>query len=143
MTLAEILPSVNAALNATSGLLVLFGRGAIRRQERIRHRAWMLSAMTVSAVFLVSYGIRVSLSGTHRFQGAPALKAAYLVILMSHMVLAAAIVPMILRTVYLALRGRFEAHKRIARWTYPIWLYVSVTGVLVYVLLFHVSRSTG
>ncbi len=141
MTLAEALPTVNASLNALSALLLLAGWRAIRAGRRERHRALMLSALASSALFLVGYLTRVALTGTHRFPGGGALRATYLTVLGSHTLLAVAALPMVLRTLYLALRGRFESHRRIARWTFPVWLYVSVTGVAVYLMLYVVAPS--
>ncbi|HEU4385484.1 MAG TPA: DUF420 domain-containing protein [Anaeromyxobacteraceae bacterium] len=139
MTLVEALPTVNASLNALSAALLLAGWRAIRSGRRERHRRLMLSALACSALFLAGYLTRVALTGTHRFPGGGALRAAYLVVLGSHTALAVAVLPMVLRTLYLALRGRFEAHRRIARWTFPVWLYVSVTGVAVYLMLYHLA----
>ncbi|HSN89822.1 MAG TPA: DUF420 domain-containing protein [Anaeromyxobacteraceae bacterium] len=142
MTLADLLPSVNAALNGTSAVLAVAGFVAIRRGRRDVHRALMLSAVAASALFLVSYLTRVALTGTHRFPGSGWAKALYLAVLASHTVLAAAAAPMVLRTLFLALRGRFPEHRRLARWTLPVWLYVSVTGVAVYVALYHLAPAT-
>ncbi len=139
MTLGEALPTANASLNALSAVLLLAGWRAIRAGRRERHRALMLSALGSSALFLAGYLTRVALTGTHRFPGGGALRATYLAVLGSHTVLAVAVLPLVLRTVYLALRGRFDAHRRIARWTFPVWLYVSVTGVAVYVMLYHLA----
>jgi putative membrane protein len=139
MTLAEVLPPVNAVMNATSAVLIVLGWRAIRAGDRVRHRALMLSALGVSAVFLAGYLTRVALTGTHRFPGTGALRTAYLVLLGSHTVLAAAIVPLIGFALYFAWKGRFEAHRRVARYTLPAWLYVSVTGVLVYFMLYWVA----
>jgi putative membrane protein len=97
----------------------------------------MGSAFAVSILFLISYLTRVYLTGTHRYPGSGMWKAIYLAVLMSHMLLAAATPPLAIRTVYLAARRRFAAHKKIVRFTLPIWMYVSVTGVVVYVLLYH------
>jgi uncharacterized membrane protein YozB (DUF420 family) len=141
MTVADALPSVNAALNAASATLVVLGFRAIRRGERERHRALMLGAVVCSAVFLASYLTRVALTGTHRFPGEGGLKVAYLVLLASHTLLAALAAPMILRTLFLALKDRFPDHRRIARATFPIWLYVSVTGVVVYAMLYHLAPA--
>ena len=99
----------------------------------------MLAACAASTLFLVSYLTRVALTGTHRFPAGGALRAAYLAILGSHTLLAALVLPLVLRALFLALRDRFPAHRRIARATLPVWLYVSVTGVVVYVLLYHVA----
>ena len=139
MNLGEILPPVNAVMNATSAVLVFLGWRAIRAGDRIRHRALMLSALAVSALFLVGYLTRVALTGTHRFPGTGALRSAYLLLLGTHTILAAAIVPLIGFAIYYAWKGRFESHRRVARYTLPAWLYVSVTGVLVYFMLYWVA----
>jgi uncharacterized membrane protein YozB (DUF420 family) len=130
---------VNAALNATSATLLFLGWRAIRSGERIRHRNLMLAALGTSALFLVGYLTRIALTGTHRFPGDGWLRTGYLLLLGSHTLLAAAIVPLIAVTLWLAWKGRFDAHRRIARYTFPAWLYVSVTGVLVYVMLYWVA----
>ncbi len=139
MTLAALLPPLDAALNATSAAFAFAGWRAIRAGDRKRHRALMLSALAASALFLVSYLTRVALTGTHVFPGGGLLRAAYLVVLASHTVLAAVAAPMILRAAFLALRARFPDHRRIARLALPVWLYVSVTGVAVYVMLYHLA----
>jgi putative membrane protein len=139
MTFAELLPTVNAALNLLSATLLFAGWRAIRRGDRERHKQLMLAAVSSSAVFLVSYLTRVALTGTHRFPDDGALRAVYLVVLLTHTVLAAAAAPLVLRTVFLSLRDRIGEHRRIARWTLPIWMYVSVTGVVVYVMLYHLA----
>jgi len=136
---ASILPPLNALLNAASATLVVLGFRAVRAGDRARHQRLMLAALTVSAVFLASYLTRVALTGTHRFPVEGPVKVAYLAILVSHTVLAALAAPMILRTAWLGWQGRFADHRAIARWTFPIWLYVSVTGVLVYLLLYQVA----
>ena len=136
MTLATVLPTLNALLNATSAVFLFLGWRAIRGGRRDRHRNLMIAACASSVLFLASYLTRVALTGTHRFPGEGALKAAYLVVLGSHTVLAAITLPLVLRTLWLALRARFPEHRRIARWTFPIWMYVSVTGVLVYFFLY-------
>jgi putative membrane protein len=141
MTFAELLPTVNAALNLLSATLLFAGWRAIRRGDRERHRQLMLAAVSSSAVFLVSYLTRVALTGTHRFPDDGALRAVYLVVLLTHTVLAAAAAPLVLRTVFLSLRDRIGEHRRIARWTLPIWMYVSVTGVVVYVMLYHLAPN--
>ena len=139
MSLGEILPPVNAALNATSAVLLFLGWQAIRAGDRRRHQVLVLSALGVSAIFLVSYLVRVALTGTHHFPGSGVVRGFYMLLLGSHTVLAAAIVPLILSSVYLALKGRFETHRKVARVTFPAWMYVSVTGVLVYVMLYWVA----
>ena len=130
---------MNAALNATSATLLFLGWRAIRSGERIRHRNLMLAALGTSALFLVGYLTRIALTGTHRFPGDGWLRTGYLLLLGSHTLLAAAIVPLIAVALWLAWKGRFDAHRRIARYTFPAWLYVSVTGVLVYVMLYWVA----
>ncbi|HEX9307594.1 MAG TPA: DUF420 domain-containing protein [Anaeromyxobacter sp.] len=140
MTLADVLPSVNATLNGTSAVLVVLGFQAIRAGRRERHRALMLAAFGSSVLFLAGYLTRIALTGTHAFPGSGAMKAVYLAILASHTVLAALAAPLVLRTLFLALRGRFADHRRLARATLPVWLYVSVTGVAVYVLLYRIPH---
>jgi putative membrane protein len=139
MSLGEILPPVNAGLNATSAVLLVLGWRAIRSGDRERHRALVLSALGVSALFLVGYLTRVALTGTHRFPGTGPVRAAYLLLLGSHTVLAAAIVPLVGVALWNAWKGRFAVHRRVARLAMPAWLYVSVTGVLVYVMLYWVA----
>lgn len=129
---------MNAGLNLTSAVLLVLGWRSIRERRAHRHRTYMTGAVTASALFLVFYVIRFSLTGTHRFAGEGAARVAYLAILFSHMVLAVVIVPLVLRLLWLVRTGRFRAHRRLARWTFPLWLYVSVTGLLVYTLLYHV-----
>jgi putative membrane protein len=141
VTLADLLPSVNATLTATSAVLLVLGFRAIRAGRRETHRALMLAAVASSVLFLVSYVTRIALTGTHRFPGDGALRAVYLAVLASHTILAALAGPLVLRTLFLAFRARFPDHRRIARWTLPVWLYVSVTGVVVYVMLYHLARS--
>jgi putative membrane protein len=137
VTLVELLPKVNACLNGTSGLLLLGGVRAIKRGRRDVHERFVLSAVAASALFLVGYLTRVALQGTHRFAGRGLLRTAYFIILISHMILAVAVVPLVVRLLYLARRERFPEHRRLARVTFPIWMYVSVTGVVVYFMLYH------
>jgi len=136
--LGDLLARVNAALNLTSLLLLLAGFYFIRRGMVTRHRVCMLSAVGASALFLVLYVTRFSLTGTHRFAGVGAARTVYLTILFTHMVLAVVIVPLILRLLFLAHRERFSEHRRLARWTWPMWLYVSATGLIVYAMLYQV-----
>jgi putative membrane protein len=131
------LPALNAFLNLTSFLLLLAGYRAIRRYEIERHRRWMLAAATVSLLFLVSYVIYHAQVGSVRFTGQGPVRTLYFAILLSHTVLAVVNLPLVLRTLYLGLKRRDDRHRRIARWTFPIWAYVSVTGVVVYVMLYH------
>ena len=133
------LPALNASLNATSGALLVVGWVAIRRRRIALHRACMLGACTVSTLFLVCYVAYHYLAGSRPFTGQGAIRWVYFPILISHIILAAAMVPFVLTTVYRALSGNFVRHVRIARFTLPVWLYVSVTGVIVYLLLYHLS----
>jgi putative membrane protein len=139
MAFADVLPSVNATLNATSAVLLLIGWRAIRTKSIGVHRFAMQAAFVTSTIFLVSYLTRFYLTGAHRFPGDGWLKTVYLAILFSHMVLAVVTVPLVLRTLYLARRSRFIEHRKIAKITFPVWMYVSVTGVIVYVMLYHVA----
>ena len=130
------LPTLNAALNATSALLLLAGFLAIRARHLKAHIAFMMATCVVSTLFLISYLIYHAQVGSVRFQGTGWIRPVYFGILISHTVLAIGIVPLVARTVFLAARRQFTAHVAIARWTLPLWLYVSVTGVLVYLLLY-------
>lgn len=131
-----MLAAVNASLNATSALALLAGWLFIRRRKIRLHRASMLTALTASALFLVFYLTRVGFTGTHRFAGTGMARTVYLAILFSHMVLAVTVVPLVLRLLWLVRRRRFHAHARLARWAFPIWAYVSVTGLVVYLMLY-------
>ena len=130
------LPLLNACLNATSAALLAAGWVFIRSRHVTAHKTCMISALAVSIAFLVSYVTYHSLAGSRPFAGVGWIRLVYFPLLVSHIVLAAAIVPLALTTVYRALQGNFARHVRIARWTLPIWLYVSVTGVLVYWMLY-------
>jgi putative membrane protein len=130
------LPLLNACLNATSAALLSAGWVLIRRKRVTAHKTCMVSALAVSTLFLVSYVTYHALAGSRPFGGQDWIRLVYYPLLVSHIILAAAIVPLALTTVYRALQGNFARHVRIARWTLPIWLYVSVTGVLVYWMLY-------
>lgn len=130
------LPLANACLNATSAALLTLGFLFIRRKWVGAHRACMVSALVVSFLFLASYVTYHALAGSRPFTGRGWIRAVYFPILISHVVLAAAIVPLVLATVYRAVTGNVARHRRLARWTLPLWLYVSVTGVLVYWMLY-------
>jgi putative membrane protein len=136
MEASALLAAINACFNGLSACLVAAGWVAIKRGERTRHRNLMVGALVSSSLFLVGYLTRMGLYGSTAYTGTGFTRTLYLVILFSHMVLAAVVVPLVLRTVFLAYKQRFEQHRRIARWTLPIWLYVSVTGVLVYLMLY-------
>lgn len=139
----SFLPSVNATLNGSAAVLLVGGYAAIRRRQIGRHKRFMLTAFAVSTAFLACYLayhiIRQMQEGIGhtRFAGPAALRPVYLAILVSHLILAIVNLPLILVTLYLGLRGRYERHARIARWTWPTWMYVSVTGVVVYLMLYH------
>ena len=137
MQIADALPIVNACLNGTAALLLLCGYLAIRRGRRALHMRCMIAAFCTSTLFLASYLSRYALSGTTRFQGEGGWKLLYLAILFSHMLLAMGLLPMVFRTLWLPWKGRYVQHRTIARFTFPVWLYVSVTGVVVYFMLYH------
>ena len=138
------LPAVNATLNALSAVFLTCGFVFIKRGNKIAHRNCMVSAFVTSVVFLACYltyhgYLAVVLHrGRRRFLNPPWFRPIYLTILITHTILAMVIVPLILRTLWLAKKQRFEAHKKIARWTWPLWMYVSVTGVVVYLLLYQI-----
>lgn len=135
------LPTLNAVLNATAAGLLVWGYALIRRGRKQQHRRVMLAAFVASLLFLASYLVYHARVGTVRYQGTGALRTVYLLILATHTVLAAAVPPLALVTLSRALAGRFDRHRRIARWTLPVWLYVSVTGVAVYLMLYHGPRA--
>jgi putative membrane protein len=129
------LPALNALLNGMCACALLFGLYFIRHGNRAAHRASMLTAFAFSSVFLVSYIVNHALHGDTIFPGHGAVRSLYLSILASHVILSIVALPMVLTTFFFSLTGRFPMHRRIARWTFPIWLYVSVTGVVVFAFL--------
>lgn len=133
-------PAIDAALNATSAVLLTLGYVFIRRRQIAAHRASMLSAFGTSSLFLICYLWYHAHHGVTHFPGQGGVRTFYFTLLGSHSVLAAVIVPLILVTLYRALRKRFVRHRAIARWTLPLWIYVSVTGVMVYWMLYHLYR---
>ena len=135
MTVTD-LPALNAALNGLSTILLLTGWVLIKRGERQKHRACMIAALVVSALFLTSYVIYHVQVGSVPFKGTGWIRVVYFAVLIPHVVLAAAIVPPILITASRGLSAKYDTHRRIARWTLPLWLYVSVTGVIVYLMLY-------
>ena len=137
MTAAPVLPSVNAFLNGTSAVLLVIGFLLIRRKRIAQHRRVMISAFIVSCAFLVCYLVYHAQVGSVRFQGTGPIRAVYFAILITHTILAAAVPVLAIITLRRGLAARFDKHRRIARWTLPIWLYVSVTGVVVYAMLYH------
>src|SRR5215472_1121920 len=134
----NIFPALNASLNGASAILITAGRALIRRQQVRLHRACMITAVVTSSLFLASYLYYHAHVGSVRFPGQGWIRPVYFAILISHTVLAVAVVPLVLLSLIAGLRGRFDRHRRIARWAYPIWLYVSVTGVIVYVMLYRI-----
>lgn len=130
------LPTLNATLNSIAGVLLLSGYIAIKKDKRDLHRNLMISALIVSTAFLVSYLIYHYNVPSKKFPDLGWIKVIYLVILIPHIILAAAMVPMIIKTFWHAYKQEWEKHKKIARITFPIWIYVSVTGVLVYLMLY-------
>lgn len=138
MTAATILPHVNAVLNTLSTILLLIGFAFIRSGNREIHRKFMIAAIIVSAVFLASYLAYHFTAPIFVFPGTGWTVPAYYTLLITHVILAVIVTPMVGVTAWRALHGRFERHKAIARWTLPIWLYVTVTGVAIYVILYHV-----
>lgn len=131
-----LLPALNATLNGTSAVLIAIGRALIRRGRVLAHRSCMIAAVVTSSLFLISYLYYHWQVGSVRFQGQGWIRTVYFAILLSHTVLAVVVVPLVIVTLARGLRERFDRHKKIARWTYPIWLYVSVTGVVIYVMLY-------
>lgn len=139
----SFLPTFNALLNATTGILIITGFIFIRRKQVAAHRACMIGAITTSCLFLVSYIVyHVGFgAGVTRFLGTGWVRPVYFTILISHTILAVTIVPFVIVTLTRALRRDFIRHRQIARWTFPMWLYVSVTGVIVYLMLYHLYRG--
>jgi protein SCO1/2/putative membrane protein len=135
--MTPILPSVNAVLNATAAVLLVWGYTLIRRKRIAQHRRVMQTAFVVSCLFLVCYLVYHYQVGSVRFPKTGAIKTLYLSILGTHTVLAAAVPVLAIITLRRGLSARYDPHRRIARWTLPIWLYVSVTGVVVYLMLYH------
>ena len=148
MDLLHIFPHLNAALNALSSVFLLCGFYFIMRRQVAQHRFCMVSACTVSALFLVSYVSHHALRtyyfglGPTKFTGEGIVRPIYFSILTSHTVLAAVVVPFVMATLWRALKGRFDAHRKLARLVFPIWLYVSLTGVAVYILLYHLYPAS-
>ena len=131
-------PALNAVLNATSALLLLAGFFFIRAKRVSRHAAFMSGALGVSALFFMSYLAYHAKVGSVHFLGTGWVRPVYFAVLITHTILAIVIVPLALRTLFLAVRQRFPEHVALARWTFPLWLYVSVSGVVVYLMLYHI-----
>jgi putative membrane protein len=143
----SIFPTINAILNGTSAVLLYIGHGYIKRGDMQRHKRLMISAFVSSTLFLASYLTYHYLRSTVYGLGPTPFprhdwsRYLYFAVLLSHTILAVAIVPLVLITLTRALRGRFDKHRAIARWTYPIWMYVSVTGVLIYLMLYQIFKA--
>ncbi len=137
MTDYAIFPVINASLNGTSAVLIATGRVFIRRKKVLAHRACMIAAVVSSSLFLASYLYYHAHVGSVRFQGQGAVRPVYFAILISHTLLAAIVVPLVVVTLVRALKGNFLRHRAVARWACPVWMYVSVTGVVIYVMLYH------
>jgi len=131
------LPTLNATLNATAAVLIGAGFYFIKQRNIRAHKACMVSAVVVSSVFLTSYLIYHYHVGSVHFTKQGWIRDVYFTLLLTHTVLAVTVLPLVLRTVFLAAQGRFANHVRIAKWTFPVWMYVSVTGVVVYLMLYH------
>lgn len=141
MTWEQLHPAINALLNLSCFVFLVLGRVAIARGDRALHKKRMLTAFTLSTIFLVSYLIRFATTGAHKYPGDGIDRIIYLVMLMSHMVLALVLVPLVIGALRRAFRGDFAAHRKIVQFTWPIWVYVSVTGVLVYLMLYHLAPA--
>jgi uncharacterized membrane protein YozB (DUF420 family) len=133
------LPTLNASLNALASVFLVAGYRLIRRRRIHAHRRCMLSALAISALFLVSYVTYHASAGSVPFRGTGTIRVVYFAVLIPHIILAATILPLALVTTARGLRGDYTRHVRIARWTLPLWLYVSVTGVIVYLMLYHLD----
>ena len=138
MEIIPFLPHFQAALNLTTACLITLAYFHIQRKERVLHRKYMLMALVASSVFMVSYLTYHSQVGYAKFLGEGVIRPIYFTILASHIVLAAVTVPLVLTTVFLAVRANFIRHRRWARWTFPIWIYVSISGIVVYLMAFHI-----
>jgi len=136
-----ILPVINATLNRTSAVLLVSAHRMIKKGRRAAHRALMLTAVLTSTLFLISYLYYHAHVGSVKFQGQGWSRGIYFSILISHTTLAAAILPLVAITLICALQNRFDRHRAVARWTYPLWLYVSVTGVVIYFMLYHLFAA--
>lgn len=133
---APLLPTINAGFNAVSAALLTAGFLFVRKKNTAAHRACMVGAFLSSTLFLIGYLVHHARAGHVRFEGAGFWRPLYFLLLISHTVLAAAVVPLVLTTLVLAMRERFDRHRAWARWTWPVWMYVSVTGVAIYVALY-------
>lgn len=132
----SVFPTINACLNFSAGVLLLFGFRAIKRGDQATHRKFMIAALVMSTLFLISYLTYHYLHGSTKYTKEGLLRVVYFTILLTHTPLAALIVPFCLAAVYFAVKGDFRKHVRITKWLYPAWMYVSVTGVVIYLMLY-------
>ncbi len=139
----SIFPALNATLNGASAILITTGRALIARKKVQLHRMCMIAAVVTSSIFLVSYLYYHAHVGSVHFPGQGWAKLVYFTILISHTILAAAVVPLVLFALTYGLKSRFDCHRRVARWAFPVWLYVSITGVVVYVMLYQIYGAHG
>lgn len=140
-TLIPYLPHIQACLNATAAILLLAGYHYIKVKNLSAHKKCMTATLIISGIFIISYSIYHVNVGYHPFMGQGTIRYFYFIILTSHVILAATLVPMVIITATFALKGNIKKHPRIARWTLPIWLYVSITGVIIYLFAFHLYSS--
>lgn len=136
MTFPEQLAALNATLNGAAGVCLVAGYAAVRAKKVRVHRALMLAAFTISSLFLVSYLTRYAIAGDRKFDGEGLARVGYLTLLASHVLLAISVPPLAIRLLFLALKNRVAEHRKLAKVAFPIWLYVSVTGVIVYLILY-------
>ena len=141
ITLIGVLPHVNAVLNTVSTILLIIGFSLIRKGDRVAHKKVMLSALVVSSVFLVCYLIYHFTAPVFVYRGPEWSRPIYFALLISHVVLATVVTPMVAVTAWRALHGDFVRHRALARWTLPVWLYVTVTGVVIYAILYHLTPT--
>ena len=137
----QLHPAINAALNLTCFVFLVLGRISIAHHDTERHKRRMLGAFATSTVFLVSYLLRFATTGAHIYPGDGWDRTCYLVLLISHMILAVGLVPLVIIALRYAFRGNLVGHKRIVKLTWPIWVYVSITGVVVYAMLYHLAPA--
>jgi putative membrane protein len=141
MSLGEVLPVVNASMNGIAFCALISGWLAVRAKKVALHKTMMLTAVTVSALFLVGYVTRIILTGTHTFPDVGVARTIYLSVLISHSILAVLNLPLIIWALVLAFKKRFETHRKVVKIAWPVWIYVSFTGVVVYVMLYHVAPA--
>ncbi len=140
MPIINVLPHLNASLNSLTAILLICGLVAIKKGNKLFHRRIMLTAISVSAVFLVSYLIYHFNAPVFQFPGSGITVPLYYTLLVSHVILATVVTPLVCVAAWRALRADFDQHKRIVRWTWPIWMFVTISGVMIYVILYHIYQ---